>query len=336
MRLVALISANGRDGHMFALPIDEQYGTALPLRIYEFADGVFVTDAMPPHEDLVGQEIVAVGGRPIGVVLDALDPLVPRDGPATVPGFRPNFFLRVEVLRGLGLVGPGAVELTVAKDGAETTVAIEPVPMAEHAAWAGPGGMRALPIRAAHWLARPTDVFYLEYLPDSRTLYARYRQVQPVPQTLVTELEARADDPDVDRVVLDLRQNGGGDNTSYGPLLSAVRSAAVDRPGRLFLFTDRLTFSAAANFSTEVEQTTTARFAGEPMGGGLNFWNDTTPVELEHLPVPMRVAVSFRYWQKSTPDDPRLTIEPEIGVPSVSADYFADRDPVLEAVLAAD
>ena len=36
------------------------------------------------------------------------------------------------------------------------------------------------------------------------------------------------------------------------------------------------------------------------------------------------------------PDDPRLTIEPDHGVPSVSADYFADRDPVLEAVLAAD
>jgi hypothetical protein len=54
MRLVALISANGRDGHMFAFPTDGDYGTALPLRVYEFPDGVFVTDALSQHEDLVG------------------------------------------------------------------------------------------------------------------------------------------------------------------------------------------------------------------------------------------------------------------------------------------
>jgi hypothetical protein len=45
MRLVAMISENGRDGHMFAMPSDQAAGTALPIRVYEFPDGVFVTDA---------------------------------------------------------------------------------------------------------------------------------------------------------------------------------------------------------------------------------------------------------------------------------------------------
>jgi hypothetical protein len=336
MRLVALISANGRDGHMFAFPSDGDYGTALPLRVYEFPDGVFVTDALSPYEDLVGREITAVNGHRIADVLYAIDPLVPRDGPATVPAFRPIFFVRLDVLRGLGLVGSGPVEITLGEGSDAETVTLEPVPMAEHGAWVAPSGPHALPVREVRWLSRPDDIFYLEYLPDSRTLYARFRHVRAIAPGLATELEERADDPDVDRVVLDLRHNGGGDNTTYGPLLAAVRSEAVDRAGRLFLLTDRITFSAAANFSTEVEQSTTARFAGEPMGGGLNFWNDTTPVELEHLVVPMTVAVSYRYWQKSTPDDPRLTIDPEIAVHYASADYFADRDPVLEAVLATD
>jgi C-terminal processing protease CtpA/Prc len=134
--------------------------------------------------------------------------------------------------------------------------------------------------------------------------------------------------------VVDLRHNGGGDNTTYGPLLSAVRAAGAE-PGRLYLLTDRLTFSAAANFVTEVEQTTPVTIVGEPMGGGLNFWDDVTRVELRNLPVPMDVGISVRYWQKSEPDDPRLTIEPQIPVPTRAADYFAGRDPVLEAALAA-
>ena len=57
-------------------------------------------------------------------------------------------------------------------------------------------------------------------------------------------------------------------------------------------------------------------------------------VDLPNWPLPSRVGVSTRYWQFAGPDDPRLTITPDIAVPVRAADYFADRDPVLEAVLA--
>ena len=56
-------------------------------------------------------------------------------------------------------------------------------------------------------------------------------------------------------------------------------------------------------------------------------------MHLDDYVVPMRVAISVRYWEKSTPDDPRLTIEPDLAVPTLAADYFAGRDPVLEAAL---
>jgi hypothetical protein len=46
----------------------------------------------------------------------------------------------------------------------------------------------------------------------------------------------------------------------------------------------------------------------------------------------MWVGVSTRYWQKSTPDDPRLTIEPDMPFEVTAADYFAGVDPVMEAI----
>ena len=88
-----------------------------------------------------------------------------------------------------------------------------------------------------------------------------------------------------------------------------------NRPGRLFVLTDRVTFSAASNLATEIEQTTDAVFVGEAMGGGLNFWDDVKFYPMPHLPVPMRIGISTRYHEMSTPDDPRLTIEPDIAVP---------------------
>ncbi len=62
------------------------------------------------------------------------------------------------------------------------------------------------------------------------------------------------------------------------------------------MLTDRVTFSAASNFATEIEQTTGALFVGEAMGGGLNFWDDVKFYPMPHLPVPMRIGVSTRYY----------------------------------------
>ena len=107
MRLTALLSRQGRDGHQFAIPHDEAEGPILPFRIYEFDDGVFITAA---HGDQASSEPAwwRSADHPIEEVLAAVEPLVPRDGPATVPSFRPFFTLRSHVLEGLGLHRAGA------------------------------------------------------------------------------------------------------------------------------------------------------------------------------------------------------------------------------------
>jgi len=333
MRVVALLSREGRDGHQFALPATGHEGPVLPLRIYEFAEGVFVTAARDDENAaLVGTRITAVGDTPIEEVLAAVEPLVPRDGPATVPAFRPVLMLRTEVLIGLGIIEPGAVAL--AYDGAEGdgTATLEPIPFDEYVEWAGGFGMLQLPADdEVRYLADPSPLM-VDRLEDGATLYVRYRSVVP-PDMGSARAELAAGG--VERLVLDLRQNPGGDNTTYAPLLSFVRDFAQEHPGSVSVLTDRVTFSAAANLATEIEQRTDARFVGEPMGGGLNFWDDVRFVRLDALPVPMQVGVSTRYWQKAEPDEERLTIQPDIEVPVTAADYFGHRDPAIDAATSA-
>ncbi len=334
-RVVGLLSREGRDGHQFAMPLNDVEAPALPITVYEFDDGVYVTAALAPHGDLVGSRVEALEGRPIGDVLDALEPLVPRDGPATVRGFRPTFMLRTSVLEGLGLIEDGAVSVSTS-DGGEDVVEteLEPVPFIDWLDWKGGFGIPLLPARDdTMFLSDPGPTFWSEFLPEWGVLYIRYEQVVAIDATALAAAFDRASADDVEAVILDLRQNTGGDNNRYVGLLRELQEPHIDRPGRLFVLTDRLTFSAASNLATEIEQSTGAIFAGEPMGGGLNFWDDVRQVRLDDYVVPMDVGVSTRYWQKSTPDDPRLTIDPDIAVPVLASDYFAGRDPVLEQIL---
>lgn len=335
MRAWALL-AQERDGHQFALPLDDDLDPILPIRVYEFADGVFVTDAMAPHQDLVGGRVVAIGSTPIDEVLARLEPLVPRDGPATLPAFRPLFLLHVTVLRGLGIAPEGAVPLTVEGADGLREVELEPVTSAEFREWAGWLPFTGLPPRDGLRPTQPAEAnLTVELLGDS-VVYARYRQVQRIDSEALGRLDELAAQPSVNRVIVDIRQNPGGNNNTYPPLVSVLAGIAAERPGRLVLLTDRVTFSAASNFATVVERETDATFMGEPMGGGLNFWNDVDWISLPDFVLPMRVAISTRYWQKSTPDDPRLSIEPDTALPVTSSDYFGGRDPVLEAAQAAN
>jgi hypothetical protein len=330
MRVTALLSRDGRDGHQFALPQPGHEGPALPIRVYEFEEGLVVTAAAPPNADLVGATITAVEAVPIDEVLSRIEPLVPRDGPDTVLAFRPIFLVRTEVLRGLGIVdGDGRVEVTYDHHGSEATATLEPMAFDAYVDWLGDGTPHRLPaVDRLAYLAQPEPLTVRGL--DGGVLYIRYRNVV---RPDVTAAQALLDAGGIRRLVLDLRQNPGGDNTQYGPLLTFVREFAADHPGQLRVLIDRVTFSAASNLATEIERWTDAVFIGEPMAGGLNFWDDVTQVRMDALPVPMQIGVSTRYWEFAEADDPRLTIKPDVLVPASSDDFLAGRDPVLAAAV---
>jgi C-terminal processing protease CtpA/Prc len=133
-------------------------------------------------------------------------------------------------------------------------------------------------------------------------------------------------------VIVDVRLNGGGDNTTYGPLTSLFSSPAVNRRGKLYLLTGRATVSAAANFSAEIDRDTRATIVGEPTGGGVETYGDTFPLQLPTVGWYVHIAARYHERKKSR-NDRRLAVEPDIRVDVSSADHFSGRDPVLERAL---
>ncbi len=191
--------------------------------------------------------------------------------------------------------------------------------------------MPGLPWRPAPaYLAERNRPWYTTLLEDGRVAYAAYN-VTDSSDALARELGQLAARPTVERVVLDLRLNPGGNLFTYAPLLALLRGPNVNKPGRLYVLIGRSTFSAAALLATELDRSTRAIFVGEPTGGSPNLYADPTA---QQLPASgWNFLVATRYWQMSTPRDPRLAIAPDRRIEMRLADFLAGRDPVLARAL---
>lgn len=211
-------------------------------------------------------------------------------------------------------------------------MSLTPISLDEHVEWAGRFGTSQLPATEEPRYLSGAETFSAEVLDGGRAVYLRYRFVSGADIDVARSLLVGEG---VERLILDLRQNPGGNNTTYGRLLRLIQEWAAQHPGTTFVITDQFTFSAAANLATEIEGAADATFVGEAMGGAPNLYGDVSWVDLTALPVPMRVAIATRHWEMSTPNDERLTIEPHLPVVVTGVDHFAGRDPVLAAALAA-
>jgi hypothetical protein len=335
MRLVALLGE--REGHSGLFPT---YGGhrdplhAFPWRLWRFPEGYYVIQAA--DRSLVGSRIVAVAGTPIDAVEAKLRPLVTRDNESSLAFGLPFYLVSAEALRGLGITSsPETATFTIVTGrGALREVTLRSMTVPEY--------QRALPfgsfIPAPQGMPRRRQPLYqrlsrerygITPLQRGRAVYVAYNQTT-YPGLIPRRLARLARKPKVRRVVVDLRLNGGGDNTSYGPLLAALRSRVVNRPGKLVVLTSRVTFSAAGNFAADIDHSTRARFVGEPTGGSPNNYGDSQEIRLPSLGVSVFTPTQ---WVEAVPGDARLAVEPDLAVPLTAADYFAGRDRILAAAL---
>lgn len=337
-RLIRLVG----DGHTAIFPFPEAgpgFDTRIPILTEAFADGLYVVAADAPYRDAVGAKIIAVNGKPTADVVRTFADYWPHENEMWVVRWLPAMLRRPGYLLGTGLA-TGDVTFTIAgKDGARRDIAVKPIAAAEDEAqqknWVRARDESKLTkLTPLHGTDTP---FGFHHIKDRKAVYAVYRQSDDSETEKVAAFAARLfkyiDENPIDRLIIDIRENGGGDNyKNQALLLAMIKSRKIDRPGHLFILTGRQTFSAAQNFANQAERWTQALFVGEPTGSSPNHFGDAKQFELPATK--LSVIVATLRWQDSDPKDTRIWIRPDIVARDTFADYTAGRDTALEAALA--
>lgn len=336
---LARIVAMANDGHTALFPF---FNPALglhryPVKFYLFEDGLYVQRAAPAYREVVGGKVLRIGNVDATEAYHRMSEIVNRDNEMMVKDVAPDWLGFPEFLEGLGIVEHMEDGLlTVEKDGKEVTVHLSPITMeAAHAlAWvdASDGAANPLPL----WRKDLDNPFWFEYLKDSRTVYLKYNAVGDKPDEKLSDFFHRVfafitANP-VDRLVIDLRTNTGGNGYLNWPLIyDIIRSDKINQRGKLFTITGRMTFSAAGMCAVYLERHTNTLFVGEPTGSRPNGYGEHGELTLPNSSI--KVFVSTLYWQESDPRDERPWIAPQISTPLTFEQYRNNADPAMQAIL---
>jgi hypothetical protein len=289
--------------------------------------------------------VLRVGQVSADSALAAVARVIPHENEWWLRGWGGQYLGLAEVLEGLDLVEDAErLPLVIERNGRRETVVVSPAgqlspsghnPMGaiDRSGWAVMRDAGEPPL----WLRRPGLPYWSEYLPAERTLYVSYRAVvsmdQPSNQAFWRGVFALADSVPVDRLVLDIRENIGG-NSFYNRQVvrGIVARPALDRPDRLFVITGGRTFSAAMNLARDLEHWTNATFVGEPTGNAGYFFGD-------HVQVPLPASgltlnVSTLTWPPYDPRDRREFLAPSVYAPITSGEFRANTDPAMRAIFA--
>ncbi|HEY2034780.1 MAG TPA: hypothetical protein VGH02_13945, partial [Rhizomicrobium sp.] len=296
----------------------------LPVRFYQFSDGLFVIAATPEYRSLIGSRVVQIADKPAQTALNAVRPVINRDNDMGAMLIAPDFVATPEILSSVHVADDSSsVTLSLQSNtSSASNVVLAPLSTDSLASWI------RVDDRAPNLSA--------EYEPASRTLLARIHVIQDAPNETVAQFAARlgelAGKHNVQRTVIDFRDCHGGDNQKFRALLlEIVRNEKVNRPGALFVLINRGTFSAAVNSASDLERLSNAIFIGEPTAGAPNSWGDPKRVTLPNSGLVARISTI--YWRDWTTNLTRPWIAPDIRAPVSSADYFAGRDPAVAAAL---
>ena len=331
------------DGHSTVLPFElfpkipdafaaGPFGWNLPWKVKVFDDGAYVTAVDRTHRSILGSRVERVGGLGSAELIQRFS----NSWPGSIVwahNWAGMSFASPAQLHGLGATQTplATLPLALSKAGRQIALSLAPArtPFQESIEID-----RKKPERET-WAASIGRGNYVKPLPERGAVYLSIDDMQDLKGETFEQLTRDAfaamalDWPE--RLVIDLRRNGGGDNFLGEVLRKRIERSRFNRPGGFYVLVGPATFSAAQNLANRLERETSALFVGTPTGLSPNHYGDAKM--FSGPATGLMAMVSTLPWFDSYPQDRREWIMPDLPVAATFDDWLKGRDPALDLAL---
>lgn len=303
-----------------------------PVKFYWFKEGIHVIYTTKDYQEILHQKLIGVEDMDVEAAIQRLSSVTAYENQSQLKHRLPNFLFRTDILYGLHIIQDKEKARFVFADRNQkrTERTIFSMSVKENPEPIGLPHNRPLPL----YMRNANKFFWVEYLDKEQTLYFKYNAcrnmsgltVQKFTEDLLEFMESHP----ILRLVVDLRNNGGGNSNLLMPFITRLKERKqINQKGRLYVVVGRQTFSSAVLNALAFQNVTEAVFVGEPTGGKPNHFGEVKGFMLKNSKI--GIQYSTKYFTHSKEDtssfNPDVLIEPSI------RDYLEYRDPVLEYIL---
>jgi uncharacterized protein (TIGR03437 family) len=301
----------------------------LPIRVRWFSDGLYVNAAVPEYSQALGAKVIAIGNMPVDGAYDAVSTVISHENDQWVRELSETYLGTPEILAYLGVTsGTGPVTYTL-QDLSGTQFQMPVSPSSAGLLWPPDSTNGSVPL----WRWNYGVNYWYQYLPTTQTIYFAYSICEEMPglsfADFLNQLLAFMAQNPVSHVVVDLRNNNGGDSRVFQPFLDTLAANAGLRT-EVTAIIGQATFSSGVMNSAGLSGELGVPLIGGPTGGAVTSYGNIVELTLPNSGLVLSCStVYFPGYYGFTGN----SLLPNLSVPMSSADYFARYDPFLRAAM---
>ncbi len=344
-QIVAMIG----DGHTSFVAGEQKkrWFRFFPMKFWSFSGGTYVTSTTSQYRKFLGKKLESIENTPISEVYAKISTTIGADNDMAYTYEVPFAIPRPELLHAIGI--------TASNDKAEFhfengSCMLYPLDFKE---WLDEEYICANSIypdgkspsqRVDFLFATPLTLdslkqkryYWYKHLKEEQALYLQYntcwnQKKRPTFKAMMEDMFDDLEQHKVERLIIDLRQNSGGEPLIAKPLIEELRKRKhlLDE-GRVFVLTGRRTFSAAVTNAAQLRKIG-ARIVGEPPRGKPNSPSEGRDIILKSTKIWVSVSTQFVERDPALGDQDYLPVDIKCDI--IFDDFQNAKDPALEASL---
>lgn len=330
MKIASIVAAIGDAHTAVALPRNNR----LPFECYWFQEGIFITSTLPDFGNLLHSKVIKIGDMLIHNVIERLSKIISHENQSFLKAQLPDYLICADILLGLDIIdNVQSVEITV--ETAHNEQLELNTPTIKYEDWQPAAILSDVKASNTMPLYRQNqDKFYWsQFDSGNKLLYINYNQCKDMQSCTVSEFSKQLMmdlqiNTNIQRLVIDLRNNGGGNSELFRGFLTWLSTfERLNRKDRIFVIVGRDTFSSALLNTYYLKFNTTAIFLGEPTGGKPNCYGEVKYLSLNSSGLYIRYSTKY---YDLVEDDTLPSFMPDYLFDVTFENYVQNIDPCLD------
>lgn len=342
-RLSQIVASIG-DAHT-SLNLGFNNSNAYPLVLRWYNEDLRIVAADKEHKDVLGKKLVSINSVAIDEIIKKVNSLISHENNQWLKVMNVQYVLMPDVLKLLGVTSDEKLEFTLKDDDNKISkIELLPKTLTMENTIRVIDEMPVKPLRLQYNVNDLTErLYWYKYIDEDKILYFQYNQCidkdvaerygykdyknYPVFQKFTEGLLNEIADKNIDKFVVDLRNNTGGDSRLMTEFVNKI--ASIDKlKGKIYVMIGRETFSSGLMAAVDLMNNTKAAFYGEPSGGNVKSYGDIKNLVLPNSK--LQISYSTKYFSLS--DKFNENFIPDVMVEQNFNDYKQGIDDVYEAI----